>query len=45
MRDLQDRIAEVQIDVVDPDLLDALDTSPRARRFGRADLGVAAEAS
>ena len=45
MRDLQDRIAEVQIDVVDPELLDALDTSPRSRRFGRADLGVAAEAS
>jgi hypothetical protein len=32
MRDLDDRIAEVQIDLVDPELLDALDTTPRARR-------------
>lgn len=33
MRDLDDRIAELQIDLVYPELLEALDTSPRRRRL------------
>ncbi len=31
MRDIDDRVAEVQIDVVDPELLRVLDTSPKTR--------------